>query len=446
MIRRLVSASLVLAGFASGAALFAQGTPVPPVPAPAPMPGLTNDPFDRVVLSPTPAPGQSVPGWYPLQWSVWDGMQEVLEERAPDVFASDQGVLRFRDEFDGSPSGRVRQLPEGTSEVCVDLYFYEGAADYAAYGIAGGFNEYGFPLYGVTIWSDMRGANSEAEGDVEEGDLVRTYVISGPNFFQEIEEELSGRWLRLCMKLDATRTIYTVELNGEVVYSGPLKGRRSGTSKDIEEPSGPLPFFTDVALVAGFGGAASEPEGQSVVEESRILQEAFFDNFSHNGAGNEVDLTVGPSRASANRVGAGVFGRDASAQSITLNALYDQSPAAYFMVQNPGAAVSAVNLRGNGGGRKMKVKSVLSQGGKSSNVTASLRAGTVEVTLNGNGNATITSEANLKGNVRAAMSRLRGRFLNGSQSVIASTGGSVVDAASANFSFESGIPVNRRSR
>lgn len=387
-----------------------------------------------------------MPGWYPLQRSVWDGMQEVLEESAPDVFASDQGVLRFRDEFDGYPSGRVRQLPDGTSEVCVDLYFYEGAADYTAYGMAGGFNEFGFPLYGVTLWSRLLPQNSQPLGDVEEGILERIYVISGPGFFQEIEEELSGRWLRLCMKLDATRTIFTVELNGEVLYSGPLLTKRSGTAKDIDEPSEPIPFFTDVALVAGFGGNASEPEGQSVVEESRVLQEVFFDNFSHNGAGNEVDLTVGPSRTSANRVGAGVFGRDASVQSITLNALYDQAPAAYFMVQNPGAAVSAVNLRGNGGGRKMKVKSVLSQGGKTSNVTAALRAGTAEVTLNGSGNATITSEASLKGNVRTAMSRLRGRFVNGSQSVIASTGGSVVDAASANFSFESAIPVNRRSR
>lgn len=94
----------------------------------------------------------------------------------------------------------------------------------------------------------------------------------------------------------------------------------------------------------------------------------------------------------------------------------------------------------------MKVKSVLSQGGKTSNVTSGLRAGTVEVTLNGNGNAMITSEASLKGNVRTAMSRLRGRFVNGSQAVIASSGGSVVDAASANFSFESAIPVNRRER
>ncbi|MBL9159144.1 MAG: hypothetical protein JNJ70_16810 [Verrucomicrobiales bacterium] len=446
MIRLLVSASLVLAGVASGTSVFAQGAPVPPVPAPAPMPGLTSDPFDRVVLSPVPAPGESVPGWYPLERMVWDGMQEVREDRSPDIFAADQGVLRFLKEFDGYPSGRVRQLPDGTSQVCVDLYFYEGAAEYAGYGMAGGFDEYGYPLYGVTIWSGFGPRDSEPQEGVEEGDLNLTYVISGPGFYEEIEEDLSGQWLRLCMKLDATRTVYTVELNGEVVYSGPLKGRRSGTGKDIEEPSELLPFFTDVALVGGFGGVASEPEASSMVEESRIPLEAFFDNFSHNGAGNEVDLTVGPSRTAVGRVGAGVFGRDASAQSINLNALFDQSPTAYFLVQNPGSGASAVNLRGNGGGRKMKVKSVLSQGGKTSNVTSGLRAGTVEVTLNGNGNAMITSEASLKGNVRTAMSRLRGRFVNGSQAVIASSGGSVVDAASANFSFESAIPVNRRER
>lgn len=98
MNRHLLSATLLLAGLASGSSLFAQSAPVPPVPAPAPVPGLTNDPFNQVVLSPVPAPGASVPGWYPLELSLWNGMEEVLEDRSPDVFAADQGVLRFRDE------------------------------------------------------------------------------------------------------------------------------------------------------------------------------------------------------------------------------------------------------------------------------------------------------------------------------------------------------------
>lgn len=118
-----LSALAVLASFP----LQAQISPVPPVPSLAPKPGLTTETFETVVLSPTPAPGQSVPGWYPLLGPVYDGINWVLGEVPPATFAADQGVLRFRsNESSGGPSGRVRQLPDGTSEVCVDMFFYEG--------------------------------------------------------------------------------------------------------------------------------------------------------------------------------------------------------------------------------------------------------------------------------------------------------------------------------
>lgn len=448
MNRHLLSATLLLAGLASGSSLFAQSAPVPPVPAPAPVPGLTNDPFNQVVLSPVPAPGASVPGWYPLELMVWNGMEEVLEDRSPDVFAADQGVLRFRDEYDGYPSGRVRQLPDGTSEVCVDLYFYEGAAEYAGYGMAAGFDDYGYPLYGATVSSRyFMQPPSEPEGGVEEGGLESVYVVSGPGFYEEIEADLSGQWLRLCMKLDATRTIFTVELNGEVVYSGPLKGRRSGTSKVIDEPSEPLPFFTDVALIAGFGGVTSEPEAQAAVEESRIPLEVFFDNFSHNGASGAADLTVGPTRATAGRTGDGVFGRDASRQSILVNAKYNAKALAFFGLANEGGSAGNFVLRGSvAGGSKVGVASSLYQGGKKSNVTAGLRAGTTTVSLSGGESVVIASEASLKPAARTLMSRLRGRFLQGRQSLSVSAGDGVVDAAGATYRFESAIPATRRER
>lgn len=443
--------SLLLSAFALSASLplRAQLAPVPPVPSLAPKPGLTTETFDSVVLSPTPAPGQSVPGWYPLLGPVFDGMSWMPGEVPPATFAAEQGVLRFRsNESSGGPSGRVRQLPDGTSEVCVDMFFYEGALDYSQAGlVANASIETEVAQYGVTIGSWMGALGSAPEGEVAEVP-ERIYRVSGPGFSEEVQGTLADQWLRLSLQIDASRQVMTVKLNGEVIFSGYPKIFR----RDIVTPEGPyepLPLFTNAGLIGGSNTVVSEPEGQNAPEESQIITEVFFDNFSHNGLSGSADLTVGPTRAGVTRVGDGVYNREASKQSFKVDAKYDETAEVFFGLQNEGSGAGSFKLRGTvAGSSKIGVVNFLYQGRGKSNVTASLRTGTAEVSLDGGDNVVISSEASLKPNVRTQMSRLRGRYVNAGQSLsVSAVGGSAaLDAVKADFRFESAIPATRRGR
>lgn len=444
--------SLLFSAFALSASLplRAQMAPVPPVPSLAPKPGMTTETFESVVLSPTPAPGQSVPGWYPLMGPVYDGMNWMPGEVPPATFAAEQGVLRFRsNESSSGPSGRVRQLPDGTSEVCADLFFYEGALDYSQAGlVANASIESEVAQYGVTVGSWMGSFGSAPEGEVAEVPYERIYRVSGPGFSEEVQGTLANQWLRLSLQIDASRQVMTVKLNGEVIFSGYPKIIR----RDIVDPEGPyepLPFFANAGLVGGNNTVVSEPEGQNAPEESQIITEVFFDNFSHNGSSGAADLTVGPTRAGVTRIGDGVYSREAPKQSIRVNAKYDETATAFFGLQNEGSGAGSFTLRGGvARGSKIGVSNFLYQGGGKSNVTASLRAGTAEVSLGGGDNVVISSEASLKPNVRTQMSRLRGRYVNAGQSLSVSAvgGNSVLDAAKVDFRFESAIPATRRER
>jgi hypothetical protein len=448
--------SLLLSAFAISASLTlqAQMAPVPPIPSLAPKPGLTTETFETVILSPTPAPGQSVPGWFPLPGPVYDGMNWVPGEVPPATFAAEQGVLRFRaNESSGGPSGRVRQLPDGTSEVCVDLFFYEGALDYSQAGlVANASIETEVAQYGITIGAEMIAVTSEPE--IGETSVVpeRVYYVGGPGFYEDVDGTLANQWLRLSLQIDASRQVMTVKLNGEVIFSGYPKIFIPDNSALEDVPEGPnelLPLFTNAGLIGGDNTLLSEPEGQSGPEESAIITEVFFDNFSHNGSSGAADLTVGPTRAGASRAGNGVYGRDNSKQSLKVDAKYDETATAFFGLQNEGAGVGSFKLRGGlVGGPKIRVVNFLYQGGGKGNVTASLRAGTVEVALGGGESVLISSEATLKPNLRSLMSRLRGRYIKAGQSLSVSAAGgrAVLDAAEAEYLFESAIPATRRGR
>ena len=447
-----IGSSLLLSALAISASLplQAQMASVPPVPSLAPKPGMTTETFETVILSPTPAPGQSVPGWYPLMGPVYNGMDWVLGELPPATFAAEQGVLRFRsNESSGNPSGRVRQLPDGTSEVCVDLFFYEGALDYSQAGlVANASIETEIAEYGITIGSVMGSIGSEQEGGVSEIPLERIYRVSGPGFYEEIQGTLANQWIRLSLQIDASRQVMTVKLNGEVMFSGYPKIFK----REILTPEGPfepLPLFTNAGLIGGSNSVSSQPEGQEGPEESAIITEVFFDNFSHNGASGAADLTVGPTRGGAARIGNGVYSRDSSKQSFEVDAKYDEAATAFFGLQNEGAGAGLFKLRGGlVGGPKTRVVNFLYQGGGKGNVTAALRAGTAEVALGGGESVVISSEATLKPNLRTLMSRLRGRYIKAGQSLSVSAVGdqAVLDAAEAGFLFESAIPATRRGR
>lgn len=419
--------------------------PSPPSePAPAPNPGLTVETFDSIQLSPRPGEGESVPGWFPILREEYNGMTWEFVEGAPEVFETTQGVLRFYDYSSRSGMlGRVRQVPAGTNEVCLDVYIPSETPPFIAFGLVANSLDSGYATYAMTLSRSFFGP---LDGAAEQGELEPVFVVSGPGFYEELPGDLSDQWVRLCMKIDEATNQFIATVNGEVIFEGYPKIRiPRGLDEEIDLP--PLPLFTNAGIIGGIIDNTSEPE--SAVEESSPEIFAFFDHFSFGPAQGGLDVTVGPSASGKGREGEDVFSAAMKRQKITLEGNANDTLTAFFGVENESGAPESASLRSRAANaRAIQYKAELVNGGGRSNATAALRSGRLTTEIGGGETAVVICEASLKGRFRQVFARSRGAVKRGGFGLVAEpvSNPSEIDSASALFEFKSLIPVDRRYR
>lgn len=436
----------VFAGLFFCATLAHAQLPSPPSePAPAPNPGLTVETFDRIQLSSRPGEGESVPGWFPILREEYNGMSWDFVESAPDVFEATGGVLRFYDSGERSGQlGRVRQVPAGTNELCVDVYIPSDAPAFTSFGLIANTLGYDYGLYGMTLSKQMNFDSSE-EG-VEEGVMLDSrWVVMGSGFYEVLDGDLGDQWVRLCIRIDEAANQMIASVDGVVVFEGYPKIRLPRTL-DEPEPLPPLPLFTDGGIVGG-ANDISAPEGGA--EESFTEVFAFFDHFSFGPSLGGFDVTVGPGADGKGRVGEDVFSAAMKRQRITLEGGANDSLIASFGIENESGVPAEASLPSRAANaRAISYKAELVSGGGSSNVTASLRSGRLTTEVLGGETATVICEASLKGRFRQVFARSRGAVKKGSFGLVAQSASdpSQIDSASALLEYKSLIPVSRRRR
>ncbi|MCB1205057.1 MAG: hypothetical protein KDN18_12430 [Verrucomicrobiae bacterium] len=415
-------------------------------PAPAPNPGLTVETFDRIQLSPRPGEGQTVPGWFPILQEQYNGMTWELVESAPEVFQATQGFLRFYDS--GSREGllgRVRQVPEGTNEICVDVYIPSEMPPFMSFGMAANTLETGYAIYGMTLSKQLILGSAE-EGASEDLPAEPVFVVSGPGFYEELQGDFGDQWVRLCMKIDEEANILIASVNGEVIFEGFPKIRIPRII-DEPEPFPPLPLFTDAGIIGGLNSILSDPEVANGDLFTEVL--AFFDNFSFGPVQGGFDVTVGPGAGARGRVGEDVISAAMKRQKISLSGTANETLSAYFGIENESGVTTEASLRSRvSNARSIGYRAYLENGGGRSNVTSSLRSGRLSTDIGGGDTAVVVCEASLKGRIRQIVARSRGAVKRGSFGLVARSASnpSAIDSASAILEFNSLIPINRRGR